>query len=241
MSFFLTLVDLHTMYAGSTLPAVAAAITTSSGWTWSEGKVNEFFVGMGPPMDYTGFLMPSTGWGVSISWNNNYVFPTLDAGKTFELYLDHTLTAVTIDRSIEFQVGGNAGQTIRVGFRDVSAAALRLEGLTVLGATEADSHVKADKAIRSLDQALNRVNEEQSRIGAWQNRLQQSVQNTGQASEQQSASQATIRDADFALESAALTRHQVLMNASSSLLSQANIVPQMALSLLKAGDPGSSP
>ena len=95
----------------------------------------------------------------------------MDAGKSFVLYLDHTLSAVTIDRSIQMQTGGDQGQTMRIGIRSVTAEDLRLEPLTVLGTTEATSHASIDRAIHDLDTALSVVSTDRGRIGAWQNQL----------------------------------------------------------------------
>lgn len=233
LTFDMTIVDpgIPSYFGWSPYPAVAVTIAASNGFSWGEQALNEFWVGRGPVYDYTP-VMTANGWGLGVYWGSNIISPTLDAGKTFTVFLDHTLSAVTIDRSLEFQVGGNAGQTMRVGLRGVSAMDLRLEGITVSGSTEADSHAKADKALRAIDSALNRVNEERSRLGAWQNRMVNSVQNTEQAGIEQATSLSSIADTDMAKESAAMTRNQVLQQASISLLSQANTIPNVALKLL---------
>jgi flagellin-like hook-associated protein FlgL len=214
------------------LPAATADIHDSSGY----GTTYFAYYNDGLPGTFTDFsaaMLPLSGWGIGIWWSSHIIYPTVDAGKSFTLFLDHTLSAVTIDRSIEMHTGANAGQTLNIGLRSVTAEDLRLETLTVLGTTEAASHVRVDKSLRSIDLALARVNEERSRVGAWQNQLGHTMMNTSQAGENLSASRSDLMDADYAKESTQLTRQQVLQNASISLVAQTNIVPEMALKLLK--------
>jgi flagellin len=222
---------------GSPYPAVTAHIRDSSGYTTTYfGYYNDAIPGQGVPTDFSGGMLPISGWGVGIYWSPHILYPTVDAGKSFTMFLDHTLSVVTVDRSLEMHTGANAGQTMNIALRSVTAEDLRLESLTVLGTTEAASHVRVDKSLRSIDLALARVNEERSRVGAWQNQLGHTMLNTSQAGENLSVSRSDLMDADYAKESTQLTRQQVLQNASISLVAQTNIVPEMALKLLKGED-----
>ncbi|MFP3663004.1 flagellin, partial [Burkholderia sp. SIMBA_043] len=94
------------------------------------------------------------------------------------------------------------------------------------------SAANAQLAITALDNALSSVNGVRADLGAKQNRFSSTIRNLENVSENVSASKSRIMDADFAKESANLARNQVLQQASSSMLAQANQQPQIALSLL---------
>ncbi len=91
----------------------------------------------------------------------------------------------------------------------------------------------ANKAIVAIDNALERVNNVRSDLGAVNNRLEFTINNLMSISQNASASRSRIEDADFAAETAKLSRTQVLMQASQAMLAQANSQPQQVLSLLR--------
>lgn len=91
----------------------------------------------------------------------------------------------------------------------------------------------AQEAIRILDNALRQVSDVRSGLGALTNRLENTVANLQVVSENLSASESRIRDADFAVETSNLTRAQILQESSVSVLAQANLTPQQALTLLQ--------
>ncbi|KZY45411.1 MULTISPECIES: flagellin [unclassified Oleiphilus] len=91
----------------------------------------------------------------------------------------------------------------------------------------------AEDAITAIDNAINQVAREQAKLGAIQNRFENTISNNAVNSENLSAANSRIRDADFATETAALSRAQVLQQAGISVLSQANARPQQVLSLLQ--------
>ncbi len=91
----------------------------------------------------------------------------------------------------------------------------------------------ANDAIVAIDNALNQVSAERANLGAIQNRFQSTISNLEITSENLTAANSRIRDADFAAETAALSRAQVLQQAGISVLAQANALPQQALSLLQ--------
>ena len=91
----------------------------------------------------------------------------------------------------------------------------------------------ANDAIRVLDAALAQVNSQRADLGAVQNRFSATVSSLTATSENLSAARSRIQDADFAAETAALTRNQILQQAGIAMLSQANALPQNVLSLLK--------
>ncbi|ATC98051.1 MAG: flagellin [Pseudomonadota bacterium] len=126
-----------------------------------------------------------------------------------------------------FQVGADASQTITVSIgTSMGATGLALNDDTIATASQAQT------AITALDDALSTVNGVRADLGAKQNRFSSTIRNLNNVAENVAASKSRIMDTDFAAESAALARNQVLQQASSSMLAQANQQPQIALSLL---------
>lgn len=95
------------------------------------------------------------------------------------------------------------------------------------------SRTLANQAITQVDSALDAINTSRSSIGAVQSRLQTTIEFLDTAAENQAASESRIRDADFALETAQFTRSQILVQAATAILAQANAQPQVALQLLQ--------
>jgi flagellin len=87
--------------------------------------------------------------------------------------------------------------------------------------------------ITTIDTALDAVNSERATYGAVQNRFDAVIANLQIASENQTAARSRIMDADFAQETAALTRAQIMQQAGTAMLAQANAAPQSVLSLLR--------
>jgi len=144
---------------------------------------------------------------------NNTQFNTKDLLKT--------------STTFTFQVGPNAGQVIAVAISAATAQALGISGISVSDLTA------ASQAIVSLDYALTTTAEIRGKLGAAQNRLEFTIANLGVASENLSASESRIRDADMALEMVAFSRSLILQQAGAAMLAQANVLPQVVLQLLR--------
>jgi flagellin len=91
----------------------------------------------------------------------------------------------------------------------------------------------ANTALASVDAALTQINGERAKLGAIQNRFSSTVSNLQTTSENLSASRSRIQDADFAAETAMLSRAQVLQQAGTAMIAQANQLPQQVLQLLR--------
>jgi len=117
-----------------------------------------------------------------------------------------------------------------VGNGDGSGTATTTTGLTSLNVS---SFAGATLAIQQVDSALQQVNSARASLGAIQNRFSSVVSNLSTNSENLSASRSRIQDADFAAETATMTKTQILQQAGTAMLAQANQVPQSVLSLLK--------
>jgi flagellin len=130
--------------------------------------------------------------------------------------------------SVGIQVGIEAGGTnsLSVSFVDATTATLGVDALDLSDTTGATS------ALTLIDSAIDDVNTARGGLGATQNRLQSAFASIQNVRENLSAAESRIRDVDVAYEAADLTRNSILQQAAVSVLAQANVQPQLALSLL---------
>ena len=154
-------------------------------------------------------------------------------GQTTEFNGMKLLTGDFATTGAKFQVGANAGtdSQIEVKISKVTTSTLGATGnkLSSLSVTTATG---ASTAISSLDDALKTVNDTRGELGAKQNRLESTIANLNNVSENLSAARSRIRDADIATETSEMTKMNILQQAGVSILAQANQTPQLALSLL---------
>jgi len=133
------------------------------------------------------------------------------------------------DTSLVFQIGANEGHNIVSGLDDMRAAAL---GLTTESLKVTDQN-SAERTIMVVDAAIHKVSTARAAVGAIQNRLEHTISNLGVASENLTAAESRIRDADMAKEMMQYTKQQILLQSSMSMLAQANAQPQNVLQLLR--------
>lgn len=137
---------------------------------------------------------------------------------------------------IKLQVGANTDQNFTVKLADMSATALGLKGAGQDGTEQSISLADSDSAnmaLATIDEALKTVNKNRADIGASMNRMEMTKKGIDIASENISASESRIRDADMAKSITEHVRNQILQQSSISLLSQANTNNQNVLALLK--------
>jgi len=125
------------------------------------------------------------------------------------------------------QVGLDSGQTIDITLQDTSTATLGVNAIDVTAAGGGAA------ALASIDTAIDTVNTSRGAMGAAQNRLSSAYASIQSARENLASAESRIRDVDVAKETADLTRNSILQQAAVSILSQANVQPQLALSLLQ--------
>jgi flagellin len=131
--------------------------------------------------------------------------------------------------SAKFLVGANGGQNISVNLsREDGFGAVGLD----IGTTDVSTAEKASAALTAISEAISTVGGARADLGALENRFQSTIRNLTNISENVSGARGRIRDTDFAVETAELTRNQIIQQASLTVLSQANQRPQAALSLL---------
>jgi len=144
---------------------------------------------------------------------------------------DATTGDITLTSNAAITVAGTAPAIVSSGF--AAGVASTTTTTTGIGALNVSSFTNAQNAIGQVDNALTSVNSSRAELGAIQNRFSSVVQNLQTASESLSASRSRIRDADYAKETAELTRGQILQQAGTAMLAQANQLPQNVLSLLR--------
>jgi flagellin len=142
--------------------------------------------------------------------------------------LDGTTTSVL------FQVGANANETIKLDLKMALATALDIAGLKALNGVAADAmNTTAATNLISVQTAINDVSAIRSDLGAVQNRLEHTINNLGTASENLQAAESRVRDTDMAKEMSEFTKNNILQQAATAMLAQANQQPQGILQLLR--------
>ena len=239
---------LGAVIAGGAGTAVGALATlTINGVTVINGATNNFLV---YGADTTGSLRAAinaqsntTGVTAALNGASNIVLTAAD-GRNINLVAVSSVAA-----TIGWLGAATPGTTVN-GQGSIKMTATEQFTITgaanVLGATgtialdvnkavnkiDVSTQVGADTAIQIIDSALKKVADAQGALGALSNRLENTISNLQISIENLSASESRIRDADFAAETASLTRAQIIQQAGIAVLSQANLRPQAALSLI---------
>ncbi len=125
------------------------------------------------------------------------------------------------------QVGALSGQKIQITIGDMSAATLGVDGVTV------DSFANAGTSMTAIQKAIDTVSTQRASLGALQNRLEHTVANLDNVSENTQAAESRIRDTDMAEEMVEYSKNNILAQAGQSMLAQANQSTQGVLSLLQ--------
>lgn len=161
-----------------------------------------------------------------------------------------------------FQVGANSGQSMTITIEDMRSAALGVSGdgnyttvqakngkvasyvevanvtdgttnVNVEYALDVSTHEKASAAVSVINDAIEKVSAQRSQLGAFQNRLEHTINNLGTSSENLTAAESRIRDVDMAKEMMEFTKLNILSQAAQAMLAQANQMPQGVLQLLR--------
>jgi flagellin len=137
--------------------------------------------------------------------------------------------------SLVFHVGasGTAADQVTLSTVNLTGIAGYAADLTAVTTVDVDSAADASAALSGLSQAIDTVNQSRSTYGALQNRFEAVISNLTNYAENLTAARSRIQDADFAAETAKLTRAQILQQAGTTILAQANTLPQNALTLLQ--------
>lgn len=235
---------------GSNTAAVAVSVSVSSttDLTSLNDAINNFSATTGITSAVSGGTLTLTsdqGYDISIENFANTGFGT----ATFQGMDGFTSTTTTSGAAVVLThtaadssvVGGTIRYSSASSFSVTSAAAGGLfsgvgansSSLSAVSSINIGTQVGSNNAIDIIDSALQSVNSQRASLGAMQNRFVSAVANLQTTSENISAARSRIRDADFASETASLTRAQILQQAGVAMLAQANAMPNSVLSLLK--------
>jgi len=154
-----------------------------------------------------------------------------DSAKSFRLVRDSENIYETVlhlaDNTTVFQIGANEKEDMGIDIGDMSARSLGVHNVLV---TNRES---AARSITIIDSAIDRVSGQRAKLGAYQNRLEHTINNLTVAGTNLQAAESRIRDLDMAKEMMNFTRLNILMQAGNSMLAQANQLPQNVLQLLR--------
>ncbi|MEA4924172.1 MAG: flagellin [Syntrophomonadaceae bacterium] len=164
---------------------------------------------------------------------------TFDNGLTVQ-GLDGTVgngntTTVVVggESTLNLQIGANEDQSLNISINKMDAAALKVSGSSTTTALNVTSYETAKAAITVIDAAISTVSTERASLGAYQNRLEHTINNLGTSSENLSAAESRVRDVDMAKEMMEFTKTNILSQAATAMLAQANQQPQQVLKLLQ--------
>ena len=147
--------------------------------------------------------------------------------------------ATNASSTFKYQVGANGGQTIAVDFGNSTNSgsgtftALTLSAASLVAGTTASAITTGSNAVTKIDSAITAINTQRSTVGAAVNQLTYAVDNLASVAVNSEASRSRILDTDYASETSELARTQIIQQAGTAMLAQANQLPQTVLSLLQ--------
>lgn len=183
-------------------------------------------------------IMSDGGKFVVSDGTNSFSF-TIDnadnvrTGDTITITVNKSEAASTdSSKQVRAQIGANAGQELGIGINAMNASSL---GIAKTDGTALDitTQSTASGAVSLINNALEKVSTERSKLGAFQNRLEHTINNLGASSENLTAAESRVRDVDMAKEMMEQTKNSILSQAAQAMLAQANQQPQGVLQLLR--------
>ena len=172
------------------------------------------------------------------SLNDEYQELRLEIDRVFKSTEFNGTNLLGAAASLTMQVGFKAGANyqIKISTLNMGTAGNTSGGIsfvnTAVSTARISTAAKAGAMISKLDAAIDNVSQKRADFGAKQNRLEAAVRNNANVIENQSAARSRVMDTDFAAETANLTRTQILQQAGTAMLAQANALPQNVLSLI---------
>ena len=225
-----------TAYGNSTVTVNGLAITVAVTANLATNRANTV-AALNAQSSVTGVIATDTGSGVSLGAadGRNITVAFAAGAATAATVADLGLAAAgTTGASINVTYSAPTGTSGNVVFAGAFAntTAIAATG-TSLGAIDISTVAGANTALASVDAAINTINSSRAQLGALQNRFSSTIENLQTQTENQTAARSRITDADFAAETANLSRAQVLQQAGTAMIAQANQLPQQVLSLLR--------
>jgi flagellin len=173
--------------------------------------------------EYANLLAEIDRIAENTQWNGNTI-------------LNHITTASS---TFKYQVGANGGQTIDVNFGNMTDTVsgvfteLKASHNVITSTTTASALTQGSSAVVALDSAITAVNSQRATFGAAMNQLTYAVDNLSNVKVNSEAARSRILDTDYAVETSELARTQIIQQAGTAMLAQANQLPQTVLSLLQ--------
>ena len=160
--------------------------------------------------------------GINATWS--------EAAKNFILTPENEAYSATVHlvrNNITFQTGANEGQEITLDIGNMSSSSLGISGVNVM------THGRASEAITTIDAALRRVSSQRSKLGAYQNSLEHTMESLITENEGMTAADSRIRDADMSKSMMDLVKFRIINQSSTAMLAQANQIPRSVLNLIQ--------
>lgn len=214
---------------GSTMESAATTIQTALSTAIATYNSN---AGLTKGMD--GFIADAT---VTVSDDGRFVVGNETAAITFKDYDGNTTakdlgvsqaqTETNGNGGVTFQIGANKGQTMNFGIGDMRSTALGISSVDISTAAGAQT------AMKTVDSAISKVSAQRAKLGAVQNRLEHTINNLTTSSENLQSAESRVRDLDMSKEMVKFSKNQIISQAGTSMLAQANQSPQNVLQLLR--------
>ena len=214
---------------GNTMASAATTIQTALNTAISTYNSN---AGLTKGMD--GFISAAT---VTVSDDGRFVVGNETAAITFNDYDGNTTakdlgvsqaqTETNGNGGVTFQIGANKGQTMNFGIGDMRSTALGISSVDISTAAGAQT------AMKTVDSAISKVSAQRAKLGAVQNRLEHTINNLTTSSENLQSAESRVRDLDMSKEMVKFSKNQIISQAGTSMLAQANQSPQNVLQLLR--------
>lgn len=158
---------------------------------------------------------------------------SMTSGESFTLSVKGAVAASTdVTKSLSMQIGANSGQSLLIGINSMKAKDLGVRDNAGAALDVSDAN-HATAAITQINNAIEKVSAERSKLGAVQNRLEHTINNLGTSSENLTSAESRIRDVDMAKEMSTYSKNNILSQAAQAMLAQANQQPQQVLQLLR--------
>ena len=209
---------------------------------------DELYASLADAIDNNTVLNATYGTGNKAAFVNGSGKLTLtqEAGQES----DKTLSVSGQNKTVNMQIGANEGQRMAIEFSDMRAEALGIVGtgsgftstntvnngtdnVAVQKSLDVTTSKNAGNATTVIQSAIDKVSSERSKLGAYQNRLEHTINNLGTSSENLTSAESRIRDVNMAEEMMEFTKNNVLSQASQAMLAQAKALPNQVLSLLQ--------
>jgi flagellin len=196
------------------------------------------------PDTYTYTAALGAGTEVNVTSNSSVTLTDENGNRaavTLGTLTDGTATFEVTDNALVFQIGANQNQTVKIGIQNVAASQLAVgvaqshnSGFASLAQIDVTDAAKATDSLALIDAAIDQISVIRGNLGAFQaNTLEANLDSLRVAAENLQASESVVRDADMAAEMAEFTKYQIMLQAGTAMLAQANQIPNNILQLLR--------